>query len=176
MAACETGPDADPLYDRLKNALDILGTSGARAILWHQGESDSAANTSTEQYAARLSEIVAQSRKDAGYDIPWLVAHVSFLPSTSKRSEDRIVAGQEQVIESDPLIFAGPLTDDLVGSDWRWDQVHFNEAGLRLHAQRWADAVHSIVVPEPSTGLLIALGLVSLLPFLRREVGGSDLG
>lgn len=38
-------------------------------------------------------------------------------------------------------VFAGPLTDDLIGTDWRHDGIHFNDAGLKEHGRRWAAAI-----------------------------------
>jgi hypothetical protein len=151
----------------LENALNILGRDGFRAVLWHQGESDALSGTSTELYSERLNSLIAQSREDAGFDVPWGVAIAAYLPSTSSRAEARVVAGQESVIEDDPLVFRGPLTDDLIGSRWRSDTIHFNEAGLREHAQRWADAITTSLVPEPSSWLLAVVGL-SLLLLIRR--------
>ena len=35
----------------------------------------------------------------------------------------------------------GPTTDDLIGRQWRskkpFNPIHFSQAGLRAHAQRW---------------------------------------
>ena len=49
----------------LEGALDALGPDGARAVLWHQGETDNILNTSTADYRARLETIIARSRIDA---------------------------------------------------------------------------------------------------------------
>ena len=42
------------LYPRLRDALDRLQPNGARAVLWHQGESDTLAGTDATEYAERL--------------------------------------------------------------------------------------------------------------------------
>ncbi len=134
-----SGPDSQPLYNRLRNALEALGPDGARAVLWHQGESDNGANTSTANYRQRLETIIAQSRIDSGFDIPWGVAQASFI-SLSNPSDQNIINAQVQVAANDPLTFEGAFTDDLVGPTWRAsDGIHFNEQGLREHAQRWFD-------------------------------------
>ncbi|MDC0937264.1 sialate O-acetylesterase, partial [Pirellulales bacterium] len=131
------GPAGAPLYNRLRDALQALGPDGARAVLWHQGESDNSANTSTTDYRERLETIIAQSRIDAGFDVPWGVAQASFLPGIL--TDQNIIDAQQQVADNDPLNFVGASTDDLIGSTWRWDDVHFNEQGLREHADRWFD-------------------------------------
>jgi hypothetical protein len=135
-------PDAEEqLYTRLQLALPLVGPNGARAVLWHQGESDTAEGTPTEVYAAGLNRIIAASRRDAGWDVPWGVARVGFLPGQPAGAIDAITAAQDAVIAVDPLVFEGPQTDDLVGPAWRYDEVHFNEAGLREHARRWAERI-----------------------------------
>lgn len=137
------------LYPRLQAALDDLGPHGARAVLWHQGETDAANGTTTADYARLLTRLIASSRQDAGYDVPWGIARVSFLPGGTAAQMDPIVAAQVAVVAADPLAFLGPTTDDLVGTDWRWDGIHFNEAGLREHARRWAEAlVLAELLPE----------------------------
>ncbi|MEJ6644604.1 MAG: hypothetical protein QNL33_15245 [Akkermansiaceae bacterium] len=39
------------------------------------------------------------------------------------------------------IYFQGPLTDDLTGSEYRHDGVHFNQKGLAKHADRWLEAL-----------------------------------
>ena len=84
-----------------------------------------------------LGEVVLGSREYAGYEIPWIVARVSFVPNGDPVKMGWIIEGQNAVIDEDPLTFPGPPTDDLNGTQWRYDTIHFNEAGLREHASRW---------------------------------------
>jgi len=151
---------AKKLYPRLLLAADQLGPEGARAVLWHQGESDAAGKTSTKVYADRLKTVIAAMRKDAGWPIPWYVARASYLPKAAPTAMAAVVAGQQAVIDADPLVLPGPLTDDLIGSKWRHDLVHFNGAGLLEHATRWADLivvpkieVPTTAEPEPDAGV-----------------------
>jgi hypothetical protein len=132
---------ADALYLRLTWALSVVGLDGARAVLWHQGESDARAGTAAETYAQQLDTLIRQSRNDAGWAVPWIVARVGFLPGTPQPAIDAVVQGQQSVIEADPMVYEGPETDDLLGDAWRYDQVHFNEAGLREHARRWNERI-----------------------------------
>lgn len=136
------GPLPDPLYDRLKDALESLGPSRARAVLWHQGESDNGANTPTSEYLADLESVIAQSRIDAGYEIPWGIAQASFHPGSAEGIQQSVVDAQALAASNDPHNFVGALTDDLTGSTWRRsDNLHFNVTGLREHADRWFDAL-----------------------------------
>lgn len=125
-------------YQRIKNALLMLGPNGARAVLWHQGESDAAHGTSADTYAEQLRAIITQSRLDAGYDVLWFIAGASYL-SQPKEHEEAIRRGQRAVCD-DTLTFQGAVTDDLRG-EYRYDGTHFSDAGLREHARRWADAL-----------------------------------
>ena len=49
-------------------------------------------------------------------------------------------AQKRLVIDNDPLVFAGPMTDDLIGPDWRFDTVHFNRS--------WLAAVRNVKPPN----------------------------
>jgi len=129
-------PAENDLFPRIADALDAVQPSGARAILWHQGESN-VGDTTAEDYAEMLGEVILGSRAYAGYDIAWAVARVGFIPNGDPVKMGQIVGGQNAVIDTDPLTFAGPHTDDLNGTEWRYDTIHFNEAGLREHAARW---------------------------------------
>jgi len=128
-------------YSRLKSAIDVAGPSGMRAILWHQGESDSIAGTTASAYARSLNSIIGQTRTYAGWEIPWGVALVSYHPSSLADKEEEVRQGHIQVIEGDPLVFAGPDTDTFHTSGWLAGTVHFNAAGLLEHARRWETAI-----------------------------------
>lgn len=130
-------------YPRLKQALQLAGKQGVRAVLWHQGESDSIPGTSAENYAKMLSDTIVQSRKDAGWDVPWGVALASFHPKPEATAERQaaIVAGQRKVIAKVPGVFKGPETDSFHTRGWLSDSVHFNAQGLTAHAQGWAEAL-----------------------------------
>lgn len=131
----------DGLYQRLVFATDTVGPHGARALLWHQGESDALFGTSTEAYFRQLREVITSLRADAGWEIPWGVAQVAFVPDLAPAPQAAVRQGQDQVIAQVPGVFEGPLTDDLIGPQWRYDGIHFNEEGLREHAARWNAAI-----------------------------------
>ncbi len=137
------GPDIEPLYERLQAALQSVGPGGARAVLWHQGETDNALGLTTANYRQALESVIAQSRIDAGFDIPWGIAQASFVPNSNPQTSQAIIDAQAQVAANDPSNFVGALTDDLTGPAWRApDLIHFNEAGLREHAARWHAAIN----------------------------------
>jgi hypothetical protein len=127
-------------YERLQRAMAALAPNGLRAILWHQGESDTVDATPASTYTARLSTIIRQSRLDSGWNIPWGVALAAYMPSTTPEAKANIRSGQLAVINSVSGVFAGPDTD-ILGVEYRYDTVHFNDAGLASHALGWLTAI-----------------------------------
>lgn len=124
-------------YPRLKAALTIAKLSGVRAILWHQGESDAIASTSSDDYGKMLSTIIKQSRKELNFSIPWGIALVSYHPESSEDMEEQIIQGQKNVINSLENVFEGPCTDSYHKKGYLIDGVHFNAQGLSAHANGW---------------------------------------
>lgn len=149
-------PGSSNYNSLLKPAVQSFPSSGFRAVLWHQGESDAIAGTSAATYAGRLNSIIAQSRTDAGWAIPWYVAEAAFHPFTTLSQEEPVTAGQRQVVHGDPLVFLGPTTDafhleDAAGGKLV-DTVHFNNAGLLDHAVQWREILRGTTVPTPRNG------------------------
>ncbi|MCX6930288.1 MAG: hypothetical protein NT154_44830, partial [Verrucomicrobia bacterium] len=132
------------LFQNLTNALKAFGTNGVRAVLWHQGESDSLANTTAAGYAQQLSNIVATSRAAAGWSVPWGIAEASFHPSATRAQEEPVAAGQRLLTYTVANCFRGPRTDDFNLEGKLSDTVHFNTVGLTDHAQQWANALYGV--------------------------------
>ncbi len=128
------------LYDNLARCVNEFGKNGVRAVLWHQGESDSLAKTSPETYFNQLKTVIDSLNKDVGFDIPWFVAQASFHPGAKPPAEKAIAAGQ-QLLWKKGVARKGPITDDLLGKKYRHDNVHFNQLGLTTHAERWFAAL-----------------------------------
>lgn len=133
-------------YNAIKAALEYLGPKGCAAVLWHQGESDSIEATPAKRYAELLGKVISDSRKDAGYDVPWVIAQASYIGILDGQpgemdKRNAVLEGQKMVCDG-KLTFIGPTTDDLTGSKWRReDKAHFNVRGLAMHGQRWADSL-----------------------------------
>jgi hypothetical protein len=130
-------PLSGTLYPRFTAALSRFPATGFKAVLWHQGESDSLNTTTNAAMVTGLRAIIAQTRADDGWNVPWYVAEASFHPSSKLTQEDPITAAQREVTATDPRVFRGSATDDfhLTGKDS--DGVHFNSVGLLDHAQQW---------------------------------------
>lgn len=138
------------LYSRIEAAVKAFPANGFRAVLFHQGESDALASSSAATYKSRLKSIISQSRKDAGWPVPWYIAEASYLPNSSLAQQLPIVAGQLAVIYEDPLVFAGPVTDDFHLENKLHDGVHFNEQGLSDHAAQWAKVLTGTAPIRPT--------------------------
>ena len=131
-----------PNYNnRLRTAVQYFPPNGFRAFLWHQGEADSSLGTSKVTYVSSLQSIIAQSRIDAGWNIPWYVAEAAYQSSTAFGKRETITAAQRAVAHADSNIFLGPRTED-----FHWenaaggkliDGVHLNAAGFDDHATQW---------------------------------------
>lgn len=135
------------LFDGMMARMNQLGEHGFRAVLWHQGESDShqppGHDISATTYARMLREVILASRKRAGWDVPWFVAAATY-HSPSDRQCLPIRDAQRSMWESG-IALEGPDTDTLT-MQYRQNEgkgVHFNDAGLKAHGLLWARAVEA---------------------------------
>lgn len=136
------------LYEGLRARLDAIGD--ARAILWHQGETDAAGGLSAEEYVKNFLALkTALASEIQGALPPWFVAHVSYVPGLARDRMDAIRAAQSELWKKGEAL-QGPDTDDLLG-DMRHskDHIHFSKAGLEVHAQRWYAMVWAQLFAEP---------------------------
>jgi len=114
-------PPDTQLYGNLVQCVRSFGTNGVRAVLWHQGESDSLAKTSAATYCDRLRTIVETLNRDCGYPLPWFVAQASFHPGSTEPEQKEVAKGQQML----------------------WEKKFVFQAGLTAHAQRWFDALRT---------------------------------
>jgi hypothetical protein len=116
-----------------------LGPKGFRAVLWHQGESD--ADMPARQYADGLSQIIHDFRQEAGWEMPWFVAHASFVPG--KPTLDTGSRGGQKMLWDEKVAFEGPDTDPMLGDlrDQGGKGIHFSKKGLNVHGEAWAEKV-----------------------------------
>ena len=134
------------LFKQLVSRLDSLGLGGARAVLWHQGESDAGQERSGHprdrqitgaQYHRFLLSLIEATRSRAGWRLPWFVAQATYHSETDP-SDDEFREAQKQTWVSGAAL-QGPDTDTL-GAAFRAG-VHFNGAGLRKHGEVWFEKV-----------------------------------
>ncbi|HEY2083380.1 MAG TPA: sialate O-acetylesterase [Verrucomicrobiae bacterium] len=133
------------LFDRITNVEKQFGTNGFRAVLWHQGESDSHEPPDRQippaTYRAYLQRVIEASRAAAGWRVPWFVAQVSY-HSPQDPGWPELRAAQKS-LATDGIALAGPNTDEL-GPEFRQNNgkgIHFSGAGQRRHGELWAELV-----------------------------------
>jgi len=125
-------------YANLRLALNYYAaTTGLRAVLWHQGEADNFAQTSTGSYVSDLQSIINQSRQDYNKNIGWVVARVSY--DNLRGINNNIINGQNTAISTTGNVFAGPNTDAIQTP--RPDGVHFQNNGLVDAANAWNNSL-----------------------------------
>lgn len=116
-----------------------FGSHGFRAVLWHQGESD--VGMSADDYTRKMTALVRETQKAAGWEAPWFVAQVSY-HNPNQVSFPNPRAGQKKLWETG-VAFEGPDTDTLTGDnrDNGGKGIHFSPKGLRAHGKMWAEKV-----------------------------------
>jgi lysophospholipase L1-like esterase len=134
------------LFDRLATRLLQLGPYGCRAVLWHQGESDTnqalvGRTLPGGQYRDSLEQIIRKSRERAGWEVPWFVAQASYHSPQDPGSPD--IRAAQEALWVDGIALEGPDTDALTGDlrDNGGRGVHFSAKGLQVHGERWAEKV-----------------------------------
>ena len=134
----------------LKPAVKSFPVNGFKAALWHQGETDSIGGVPATTHSGYLTGMITGSRSEAGWNIPWYLAEVSFHGSSNLTKQEPVAAGQRLAIHSNPLTFFGPSTDELhlTGGG----SLHFNAIGTDEHARQWADILLGTVSFGPING------------------------
>ena len=133
----------DGLFAWMMTRIMQLGPHGFRAVLWHQGESD--VGMSAEEYYDKLKRVIVTSREQAGWDVPWFVAQVSYhnpekpLFETTRTAQARLWA--------DGVALEGPDTDTLTGDhrDHDGQGIHFSPKGLKAHGLLWAQKLRPFI-------------------------------
>lgn len=133
----------EPLVNRL--IASAMGLSGCqfKAVLWHQGESDSVYGTSRTAYMDRLTRLRNLFVQKTGCNQPWVIARASFIPMSFNVPESRMmeIRTAQADISKAPGFAAGPDTDLLASPTHRYDRLHFSGEGLNKHARMWVEKV-----------------------------------
>jgi len=135
-------------------AIKSFPQNGFRAVLWHQGEADSAISTTAANYRGTLIGIINHGRGPGGanWNIPWYVSEASFQPSDPLSVEEGILSGQRQVAFTTADVYLGADTNDFHLEGRSSDGVHFNAAGLAEHAQQWLEVLYRRPSAETRNG------------------------
>ncbi|ROR28274.1 carbohydrate esterase-like sialic acid-specific acetylesterase [Mobilisporobacter senegalensis] len=124
-------------YRRLLNALEFFGDNGLRAVLWHQGETDAIYNPDTQYYKNLLTDLIYRSRKDAGWEVSWVIAQAAYHPKAAREDEKLIRIAQEMCCNGKDIL-PGPNSDTLQGDYRILNSAHFTLKGLKAHGMLWA--------------------------------------
>jgi hypothetical protein len=122
-----------------------LGDHGFRALLWHQGESDSHQpaehDIDAATYRSMMVALIHASRKQTGWDFPWFVAQATY--HTPDDPACPPIREAQRSLWQPGLAIEGPDTDTLPAA-YRQNGgkgTHFNDAGLKAHGLLWTDKV-----------------------------------
>jgi|GEM_PF-4582369 len=127
------------LYRRIRQAIELLKPTGFKAILWHQGDSEPS-NVTAQMYVDSLNNIIEQSRIDAGFEVPWLIAKASWGYTMPDDRVELIGNAQEGMADKQRKIFKGADTNQFT-QGYRVDDWHFNSAGQINAGRKWAEAI-----------------------------------
>jgi hypothetical protein len=133
------------LFDGMLEQIRRLGPHGFRAVLWHQGESDTHQGPGHEiepaEYQRMMERLIREMRVRAGWDFPWFAAQASY-HDPSDSSSPAIRAAQA-ALWKERLALEGPDTDTLTGENRenRGTGVHMSATGLQAHGKLWAEKV-----------------------------------
>lgn len=136
------------LHEKLISTVEQIKEKGIKPdyILWHQGESDNIAGTSTEEYIARF-ETIREVFRSRGIKAPIVIAIVSYHPNLVEKDNgfnENIRKAQKQLSEKYDDIFIGPDTDNLDKVYQRADGIHFSTVGQKEHAEGWIEAIKKV--------------------------------
>jgi hypothetical protein len=139
------------LFHGMMARIQELGPHGFRALLWHQGESDSHQppehEISAETYRRLLEQVILATRRQAGWEVPWFVAQASY--HTPEDTSCPPIREAQRSLWQSGIALEGPDTDTLT-SAYRQNNgkgTHLNDAGLKAHGQMWAQKVERYLDP-----------------------------
>jgi hypothetical protein len=133
------------LFDGMMRRIQQFGGHGFRALLWHQGESDAhqtpGHDIAAAEYRRMLELVIRASRREAGWDFPWMVAQASY-----HTPDDPLclpIREAQASLWKAGIALEGPDTDQLTGDNRQngGRGVHFSDKGLQAHGRLWAEKV-----------------------------------
>jgi len=167
-------------YMNLKKVAEIYGKkNGIRAVLWHNGETDSNQKMLPSVYKSHLKELISNFRKDIGDDIPWVIAQASFYATRLDNGtcvvdyNSQIADAQLEFLSDSNLmqLFQGPSTDNIEiprNNDLDAYCVHFSRKYFVQVANSWLNKINTVFLTnsKPSKGLL--------LPTISKDCGPNN--
>lgn len=126
----------------LKHARVALQRGKLKAILWHQGENDSATESDARSYASRLEGMIRDLRADLGVgDIPFIAGELGRFLITHPRTDTPLAS----VINEQLASLTNRVANFHVVSSENLtvlpDNIHFDSASLREFGVRYAQTL-----------------------------------
>jgi hypothetical protein len=133
-------PNRQP-YSNIVNTIRYFNSMlGMRAVLWSHGENDAQLGFKEEDYFNNIRTLIANSRKDSGYNIPWMIAGNS-ASNTIKDPYLPVTRAQKRLAEIDNFnTFHGPDLDTIQiprPSSGHFENVTGGIQGLTQAASAW---------------------------------------
>jgi len=127
------------LFQWMMTRIFQLGRNGFRAVLWHQGESDTGMGFT--EYVEKMTNLIEASTRSAAWQFPWIVAQATY-HSPTEQSFAGIRDAQKRLWDSG-VALEGPDTDTLTGDnrDQNGAGIHMSGKGERAHGELWARKV-----------------------------------
>ena len=105
-------------------------------VLYHQGESDHGRSSS---YYAKFETLLSNLRDEGIDESTGLKMYVSRATYCANSVDNDLSAVQLDLATQLPEVYEGPNTDLLQGSEYRYDDCHFNVPGFERIAEMWGD-------------------------------------
>jgi hypothetical protein len=147
-------PNRQPYSNIVNTIRYFASSSGIRAVLWSHGENDAQLGFKEEDYFNYIRTLIANSRLDTGYNIPWVIARNS-ASNTQKDPYLPILNAQNRLTEIKNFnTFKGPYLDTIQiprPVSGHFENVTGGMQGLTLAATSWnrslPDSIIKKIVP-----------------------------
>jgi Carbohydrate esterase, sialic acid-specific acetylesterase len=135
-------------YIYMKKSFDYYNKIfGIRAILWHQGESDTAYNFDSNpqnriDFENNFMNLISKSREHLGGNVSWVIAKVSRLAYFL--TSNNLLECQQNIATNYPNCFLGPSTDGIQPGQYERDgEVHFRAEGFIDLSDSWYNSINN---------------------------------
>ena len=134
--------NSDPWDDSIAAAKVAMKDGTLKAILWHQGESDSNAKEAP-LYKEKLKDLIERFRKELGDpELPFIIGQLGRFPAKPwDANREAVDAAQQAVAKEMKNVRFVPVPDPKsIG-----DNLHFDTPTLRIMGKAYADAYLDII-------------------------------
>lgn len=137
VVAGEEWKKGNSSYNQALTTLANSGVNGIAAILWLQGESETAVGTTQVAYQTALSQMLDDMQADSSVlaGVKMIVAQIDGFMNATRTNLDTVRAAQAYCWDNDPDILAGPVTYDIDLTD-DVNQVHFGQGADGQYEQQ----------------------------------------